>query len=153
MTPRTSNAPKFSNAKQSTRSVAQNRTRMPFYGCQTLKASSLPATQSLSFEELLGREELSNPLSIFPLSRLISRLVRENSCQWLVKNVTPLVKNDRSVVKESRDESVAVLELNSLVLHLLSLALEMIAAAEMAGEDIYYIFAIKQMMISVRYIL
>lgn len=119
---------------------------MPFYGCQTLKASSLPASQVVSLEELLRREEAANPFCIYSLARLVSRLIRENSCQWLVKNVTPLIKNDRSTPQKLSD-----VELENLILHLLSIALETIAAAELAGEDIYFLFAIKQIMISVRF--
>lgn len=86
-----------------------------------------------------------NSLTIYPLSRIISRQVRENACQWLLTNVTPLTKLDRPKQKELANE-----ERKELSLHLLSLALEMMAAAELANEDIYYLFVIKQALISVR---
>lgn len=102
---------------------------MPFYSCAF--RSVAPATRALAQAEEDEREESS--------LRLLSRIVKENACSWLLENLIPIADSIETQKKKNGADSKVSIEAWRLMPHLrfaFSLLMEIAAAVDLADESI-----------------
>eukprot|EP01128_Nolandella_sp_AFSM9_P010266 TRINITY_DN7059_c0_g1_i1.p1 TRINITY_DN7059_c0_g1~~TRINITY_DN7059_c0_g1_i1.p1 ORF type:complete len:582 (-),score=102.00 TRINITY_DN7059_c0_g1_i1:27-1772(-) len=112
---------------------------MPFYR-SLLGNSALPLNEKLNLKKLSSDENYN--AHFLSLAKLVSRLSRELSCEWIVKNIPSDSISTTWAPKAYSQEKV-----KTLVLESFSLVLEMIVAAEFAREDLHSLFVIKHALI------
>lgn len=117
---------------------------MPFYSC--VFRSVAPTTRALAQAEDDEREESS--------LRLLSRIVKENACSWLLQNLIPIAESLKNQQEKNGPDSKVTIEAWRLMPHLrfsFSLIVEIVAAADLADESIadvdFYHFIVEKVRI------
>ena len=103
--------------------------KMPFYSC--VFRSVAPSTRALALAEDDEKEESS--------LRLLSRIVKENGCSWLLQNLIPIADSIKNQQEKLGKDSKVTIEAWRLMPHLrfsFSLLMEIVAAADLADESI-----------------